>query len=292
MTARGTAAGAVESMEGGVLPTEAHWTGTRVTVPTGRVHGPDRALSVAGALAERLALPLDVTSVVFDQAFAADRQASLAQQLGVLVPRSVRADVRVVPGTDPAQHIVDASAQDGAVVVMAAGDVWTALPGSVTADVMRFALSPVLMVGPSVRDWAVGPFGTGTIVVALDGSRLAEAAIPPARAWADRLGYGISLVEVVPRRDELAVARAHGDLPEGGTLVRASHHPALRGAEVSWEVLHGEHPHHVLCHHMARLHGGLLVMTTHGDTRTDSLIGSTTLHTVHGAAVPVLVVRP
>lgn len=292
MSARGTAVGAVESVASEVIPSEARWTGTHVVVPTGRVHGPDRALSVAGALAERLAIPLDVSSVVFDRAFADDRQASLFQQLGRLVPGGVRSDVRVVTGTDPAQHIVDASADEGAVVVMAAGDVWTALPGSVTADVMRFALSPVLMVGPSVGDWSVGPFGTGTVVVALDGSLLAEAAIPPARAWADRLGYGISLVEVVPRRDELAVARAKGDLPEAGTLVRASHHPALRGAEVSWEVLHGEHPHHTLCHHVARLTGSLLVMTTRGDTRTDSLIGSTTLHAVHGSAVPVLVVRP
>ena len=118
-----------------------------------------------------------------------------AQRLRV-AGQMVRTEVVV---GNPARRIVDAAADlRPEVIVMAShgrGALGRLIYGSVADQVGRESPVPVMVV--RTRQLAPGPVGITRLVVPLDGSPRAEAALPVATAISRRLGTPISLLRVV-----------------------------------------------------------------------------------------------
>jgi nucleotide-binding universal stress UspA family protein len=131
-----------------------------------------------------------------------------AQRLRV-AGRTVRTEVAV---GDPADRIVDTAADlDTGIIVMAShgrGALGRLIYGSVADRVAREATIPTMIVRARQEP---GPVGITRLVVPLDGSPRAEAALPVATAISRRLGTSISLVRVVDPAELMPPAVGMGE---------------------------------------------------------------------------------
>lgn len=122
-----------------------------------------------------------------------------------------------------------------------------------------------------------------TVLVPLDGSELAEAAVPYAKGIAEKTGAVLHLVRVVPIEaspDEATEAREY--------LSRLS---GQVGERVQLSVRYG-HPAAEIIDLVQELAEPLIVMTTHGRGGLGRwLYGSVADRVVRGAGVPVLLIR-
>jgi nucleotide-binding universal stress UspA family protein len=173
------------------------------------------------------------------------------------------------------------------------------LYGSVADAVLRQAATPVLLV-PATSGAAWPDDRPGRVVVALDGSHEALAALSPARALAAALGARLLLLKVVE--------------PPSGALYRGPireqlFHPgvALDGARrylqgVAGTLLSGVEavevraavgPAAAAIAAVAReAHAGAVAMATHGrGGLARAALGSVATETLHRATVPLLLVR-
>jgi nucleotide-binding universal stress UspA family protein len=114
---------------------------------------------------------------------------------------------------NPARRIVDAAADlRPEMIVMAShgrGALGRLIYGSVADQVGREAPVPVMVV--RTRQLTPGPVGVTRLVVPLDGSPRAEAALPVATAISRRLGAPISLVRAVDPADLMPPAVGMGE---------------------------------------------------------------------------------
>ncbi len=114
---------------------------------------------------------------------------------------------------NPARRIVDAAADlRPEMIVMAShgrGALGRLIYGSVADQVGREAPVPVMVV--RTRQLTPGPVGVTRLVVPLDGSPRAEAALPVATAISRRLGTPISLVRAVDPADLMPPAVGMGE---------------------------------------------------------------------------------
>jgi nucleotide-binding universal stress UspA family protein len=122
--------------------------------------------------------------------------------------------VRIEVATgDPARRIVDMAANLGAeMIVMAShgrGALGRLIYGSVADQVGHESTVPVMVV--RARQLEPGPVGITRLVVPLDGSSRAEAALPVATAISRRLGTPISLIRVVDPTDLMPPAVGVGE---------------------------------------------------------------------------------
>ncbi len=147
--------------------------------------------------------------------------------------------------------------------------------------------------------------GFRNILVPLDGSELAERALPVAERLAAATNSGLMLVQVIPER-----AWAFGipdGLPPVGSIDeqlsaedRATHHylshvakrPRDQGLSVHMRIAHGD-PGTVLVELESALQVAMVVMATHGRTGMARFaMGSVADEVVRTGHVPVLLVRP
>ena len=199
----------------------------------------------------------------------------------------------------------EASARHAWLIVMAThgrGTFGRFFSGSVAADVIRRATVPLLL----LRAWHAGDararLADGqTIVVPLDGSELAETALPVAQALAASLNSPLLLVRAVPPPDPvltpdgMAVAlftedRAAAEREAGEYLTTLVTRLAESGTTVQTLVRLGK-PAEII-RTVAEEHGAALtVLATHGRTGVDRLLlGSVAEAVVHHGATPVLLV--
>jgi len=132
-----------------------------------------------------------------------------AQRLRV-AGQMVRTEIAV---GDPAERIVDTAVNlDAGMIVMAShgrGALGRLIYGSVADRVAREATIPTMVV--RARQVELGPVGITRLVVPLDGSPRAEAALPAATAISRRLGSPIFLVRVVDPADLMPPAVGMGE---------------------------------------------------------------------------------
>lgn len=210
-------------------------------------------------------------------------------------------ETRVAWG-DPAEQIL-AAATGADLIIMTthgrgAGE--RILYGSVADRVVRHAPIPVLLVRGGERPVKESP--VSRLIVPLDGSPLAEQALPVAMDLADDLGVRIHLVRALETEKLRSVLRlspsaattyvssveslrsvAAAYLEEQAKRVRS------RDIPVTTQVVEGS-PADELCR-LARP-GDIIVMTTRGRGGLQRwLLGSVTERVVREAPVPVLVVR-
>lgn len=257
----------------------------KIIVPTDGTAKSVPAVSVAGALAERFGCGLTLTSLCFDASHKDSRHAELRG----LADRSGAPDasISLVVGHDITTFLIDWTRHFNGLVVMSAGRRAHALPGSVTADVLRYAGSPMLMVGPRLDpDWRADP---DTIVCPLDGSDDAASVLPVAADWAEVLHARLELVQSVrdgSARDADAVYSAAEAYLE--TTARSIGRPELA---VGRKTLEGKDPSDALLDHLGSLRHPIIAMTSFGASQRVAF-GSTTMHMLHSSPVPVLVARP
>ncbi|HKU61576.1 MAG TPA: universal stress protein [Gemmatimonadales bacterium] len=179
--------------------------------------------------------------------------------------------------------------------------------GSVADQLVRSLEVPILLLRPEDTDRAVddAPWMAREIVVGLDGSRTAEAALEPATALARILQVPMSLVQVIP---PLAVATGPPlSFPTGydERITEVRRHEALdyvedvagalreQGVTATAAVVLGDSPAGTLRDLGRPERGALLAVGTRGRGGVKRLmLGSVADKLVRGARVPVLVVPP
>ncbi len=270
-------------------------TGTdprRVVVLTAAEVGHDRAVSLSARLAERLNIPVTLTSIspIADVAVSKTGLAAAADALEHARPGiTVAHSVVVAENTSVEAFAAYLQPDDLAVV--------TIDPGAAGSKEFAHALAhrwggPVLMLGPKVSSDV--PFA-GVVAVALDGSALAERSLPFAVGLAERLNAPTRLVQVVDSALVDQVAR----LADRGERVSESAYisdVAVRLAfetEASWTIVHNDDPAAGLRSFLDEHTVGFLVMSTHGATGIPRpALGSVCMETVADSEVPVVVHRP
>lgn len=228
---------------------------------------------------------------------------SLLEGLAEPLRRQGRAVEVSVAFGDPADRIIAAGADADLIVMGSAGrgSGGRYRYGSVADRVARHATAPTLIVRGGDRAVAAPPLSR--IVVPLDGSPLAEGALPMAATLADLLGLPIHLVRAVDPDAVRAAVQAGGPAAAAHAASQAAvrrQADAYLAAEaqrlrdrdlaVTSEVRTGA-PAAALLEAIGT--GDLTVLTSHGRGGVRRwLLGSTAEKLVRLAAGPVLLVRP
>jgi nucleotide-binding universal stress UspA family protein len=207
-----------------------------------------------------------------------------------------------------ASHAVEERADLIVLCTHGSGGVRHLLFGSVAQQVLKRGALPVLLARPS-RDGTVPPFKPDRLLVPLDGTAAAEAALEPARHLAKLFRASVHLVMVVATgataRGELqaieqvlpAATRATLDLEE---LEAAEYleHVAARlsadtgdGVRVSTEVRRGD-TSSALADEAGEPGVGLIVVATHGRAGVQAIwTGSVTARLLARTRAPILLLR-
>ena len=183
------------------------------------------------------------------------------------------------------------------------GALGRAIWGSIADRVLRSAPVPVLLVPRGVEaGWE--DVETPTLVLPLDGSAHAEAAIDPATELATALGARVILVQSIDPLPLLAgpdawvVYEAYGtqfaEQKEAATKYLESVATRLHARGVATTVLATDGAAASVIQNVARAnHAHAVVMATHGrGGALRFLMGSTAEALVHSGSVPIVLVRP
>jgi nucleotide-binding universal stress UspA family protein len=187
------------------------------------------------------------------------------------------------------------------------GALGRALLGSVADRLVRTLEVPIVLLrpggdegaAPALRDWS-----PREIVVGLDGSRLAEAVLPPAIELARLFRVSLTLLQVIEplpvasdpplpiptgydeRVTEALRGEAQDYLESVAEMVRKEGVQASAAARLGWSAAG-------TLLDLTPEHAGLLAIATHGRSGLKrALVGSVADKLVRAAQVPVLVVRP
>ncbi|MBV9355668.1 MAG: universal stress protein, partial [Chloroflexi bacterium] len=184
--------------------------GSRLLVPIDATDISRRVLPLADALARALDAQLLLFSVVPDPALVAPVTEQLER-----TAEDLSANVSALPVTrasDAASAIAEAAADQQAELVVMATHRWSAvdrwLNGSVAEQVLRLSREPLILIGP---DSSLPAFTRPAlrVLVALDGSTLAERALGAVSELGSRLTLALRLVRAVDDAKEEPVASAY-----------------------------------------------------------------------------------
>jgi len=174
------------------------------------------------------------------------------------------------------------------------------LHGSVADAVLHTVTRPLLLLRPSLE--AAAPAAVRRLVVALDGSPLAEKALPPARDLARTLAVPLVLLHVVDSLQPAFVADPYSgaNYHQLLTMLEAKAESYLaeaaareRGHGLTIETVKATGaPAEVIAHYVRAHPDSLLVLGTHGRSGwRAAVIGSVARRVVLLAGGPVLLVR-
>jgi nucleotide-binding universal stress UspA family protein len=283
----------------------------------------EQALPIAQAIAERARCKLKLV-LVHDRIILkpgpdytrlelamqkADREylksvtTAMREQLGRMVSSAV------LQGSPVAETLARYTRELGAdLVVMTThgrGGLRRAWLGSVTDQLIRSAEVPVLVIRPGEAGAAPRVWERGEILVALDGSPLAEAALEPAIEVARLWDSELSLVQVVTPitptsgphltfpsgyADQMTATRRESAQDYIRDMAEQIRESGVRASGVA--VIGGAAPE-TLIELADPERVGLIVVATHGlGGLRRMVLGSVADKVVRGASVPVLVVRP
>ena len=285
----------------------------RILVP---VDGSPRGVEAAEAarhLAERFAaqvvlLRVEGSLAPLGQVLADNR--ALEQQVNDLRKHGLRADYTIGFGR-PDKAIADRAQTERAQLIVMAPHQRSRIAAlrhpSVTARMLGHAPAPLLVWPEQEPDRACANFlhMAGSLILApLDGSALAEHALPYAVGFAQTYARALLLVRVVPSPvvtgDGPAIHR--GELAYQSQAEREAHHylSATRrrlsqqhpGLHIQSMILSGE-PWRALLRCTETHDGGLVVMTTRGrGGLRRALLGSVAARLVRHTTLPLLIVPP
>lgn len=272
------------------MTTQTAGTYDRVIVPVNGFPPNDRAIRVAEALAGQFEGDIEFSSMLYN----AEHRTERSHLLHLLTLRTKRkaAFTNIHEGGDASAYILDLIARPQGLVVLAGATSVLGIPGSITADVVRFASRPVVIVGPHIFPTWQG--GVERIVVPLDGSPAAEQALPIAQCWSKALRIPIELVQVIDSDDVALMHRRDPDAIEASYLEHLYESFQGDGVDlISFDVLHGSGSQRVevICEYAQRVSGSMICMATNGSHLSRSMLSGTTLKVLHHSPVPALIVR-
>lgn len=285
-----------------------------VLVPVDGSQRAEAALPYALALAGAAGVGISLLAVVDDLGASAhaDRLEALVREglrsyLHRLAER-LRAGGTLVEATvregDPAATILAQAEHVRAIVITTRGlgglDRWRL--GSVADKVMRVAPCPVVLIRPtedtpgSDEDWQ-----PRRILVPLDGSPLAEGALPLAYEWAAALGSTVVLVMVQPWLST-QMAIYDGYIPDAGRIeeeaaqaaaeyLAAVQQRAPAGLTVTSEVLRGD-PATCLIDFAEAQPVDLVVMSSHGRGGLQRMVLGSVADRIVRHGLPTCIVQP
>lgn len=253
-----------------------------------------RALATAARLALQLGLSLHVIAEHRPNGSGAEYSArrtlveDARRSLVTTHPDlAAHVDSRVVVGDRIACTVCEA--YPTAIVVMGTDRIVSrsgALVRYAAEDLARHAHHhPVVVVGPGVVDeWRSGP-----VAVALDGSPLAESALPAAIRWASVLSVPVEIVQVVPS--------ATSALAEGADcspyMCEVKRRVELHGVEVACRTVVNDDTAGTIVALLRERGCSLVFMATHGRHGIDrEAFGSVVAGVVAQSPCPVRVARP
>jgi nucleotide-binding universal stress UspA family protein len=226
---------------------------------------------------------------------------AFAETLRLRMQSAIAVKAAVTVG-DPATEILNSAQREHIrTIVMtshARGALGRVAFGSVADRIARTAEIPVVIVRPSDEIETLGvPAKVRRIIVPLDGSALADSAIPYVRDVAARLGIPVSLVHVIdtvsPYVASAAMPIPQSALNDWWNEARDMLEPAAKifdeaGVSSKIEVLQGS-PFAAISNFVTP--SDLIVMTSHGRTGfTRWLLGSVAEKLVRSAPAPVCIV--
>ena len=234
------------------------------------------------------------------EAYLEDLAASLRQQ-------KVAVDTTVLAGK-PHEAIVNYADERGFTLVAMAthgrSGLARAVVGSVATRVLQACPCPLLLVRPRrQRGFWVAPRRMSQILLPLDGSGLAEAALPYAEDLGLRLGLLVTLVQVIPISIEVTLGpnttfvwsagtefESRLDVLTTGYLSGVGHKLAQKGIKVDWDTLRGKAADAIV-ERARRDTSTLIVMATRGRSGLGRwVIGGVADDVVRKSKVPVLLV--
>jgi len=288
----------------------------------------ERALPLAGELAARMAAQVILVRATTASAFAgldpteaqvkavADAESYLAGVAQRVAGQGVEVDYSVA--CDPAEKciLMEAELHKADLIVMCShgrSGLGRWIYGSVANAVLAKSPAPVILVRPTGEPATLGPQAEGPgLLVPLDGSRLAEAALPHAALLARGLGGSVTLVRAVmppavAYTDYAFVQPSGGDLVDGIVeeqqkdaeryLAEAAARSPLaelqaQGYRVRTVARRGW-PTDVIVDAEGEQSSRMVVMATHGRTGLSRLLmGSVAFDVMRRGVLPVLLVRP
>jgi nucleotide-binding universal stress UspA family protein len=262
-------------------------------------------LDVASLLPERFVVPLDGSDFALRAVGFADRwAAALHVELELMTtPQTTERDsrpvapswlveathglaaskigTRYIDADDPVAAILETTQErPQAWLCMAThgrGLVLGSAHGHVAEEVVRKLTVPALLVGPHCEEPRRGP-----VMVCHDGSRLADAVLDIASAWATSMGAPIRLVHGIHPLD---VETPHATPPEvKAAATRLGTNPL---------ICRGPSPTAALLDAADELRPSIVALTTHGRSGIARIaLGSVATKLVAQSSCPVLVVRP
>ncbi len=272
-----------------------HFAGmTHLLVPIDERETSHRAVPVAGRLATRLDLPVQLFTRVEN-----DHEAEAAkQELDRIAAAYLDANdvtTGTIFGEDPVESIVAAAGETGIVCMGTAASrrFHDGHFGSVAEGVTRTIGRPLVLVGPEMERHPGA--STQKVVVPVDGSKLSEAGIEVGGRLAKKFDVPMWLVTVVSPKDEAAAARQLGSgLIAGETNYVHNLARKIMKAHtinVEYEVLHHEHPADAIVDFVGD--EGTAVLTTHGRSGLSRVVaGSVATGVVAKSKRAVVVYRP
>ena len=251
-------------------------------------HAP-AVVEVAATIARRLDLPLHVVHSPSSHVFtAAERSTDIVETGWRTIARLIEdydvAHVTIQPG--PPAELLHASLADGATLGVVGsrgrGPIRSAVLGSVSAELVKSAPCPVVIVAPGA---AVPNLDDGSpIVCRLDGSA-EDMSTLRAAAWFT-LGFGARLLAINVRGEGL-------DEPTGRSIFRIQGELATLPAVDKAIRVETRDPIDQI-HHVADSYGAaMIVVGSHGDSLLPSpLAGAVSARLVAEARRPVMIVSP
>jgi nucleotide-binding universal stress UspA family protein len=273
----------VYTTERAAMTTQAH-----ILVPFDGSIAAKHAVAYAAALAGRIGARLSFAHVqppadsLIELKATNEEGTSMMAEIAAAYP-SVSSPPSIIVGADIARAVCDSFPHAILVVGSTHAARHAGTAPSIAEALIRVAHDhPVLIVGPR----AGTPSFDGPIAVALDGSRLAEAALLPAIAWAEAFGTHVQLVRVVPTAPEAA--------PEATDDYLASIRAIARG-DVTFEThtIIDTDPVAGLARHLSEHRCSLVAIATHAREAVDRLaIGSITMGLIAESPCTVCAVHP
>jgi nucleotide-binding universal stress UspA family protein len=309
---------------------------TRIVVPLDGSQVASHALGYAIAFAERFNAALTLVTVIvptlnevytgdalsmanlalrgaYDKAFAKAEENATDHLESVAAPlraRGMTCAIAIHHGNPAEEIIACAGDAPGTLIAMSTHgrtgvERWRM--GSVAQHVMRHAAVPTFIVTRRRADYLPDAHPTvGEITVTLDGSALAERALPTATALADAFGVPLVLLSVLPNvvypasrgvtaftPSTIEVERAKEERAEQyfAHLVERTTTPT-RTVRSVWRHAAAHPPEDVISDHLAGRPAGIVVMATHGRGGIRRwVMGSTAEGMLVQSPQPVLIIR-
>jgi nucleotide-binding universal stress UspA family protein len=262
-----------------------------IVVPLDHTGRAETAVPHAIALARQSGATLRLVTVrppYADTAAVSTHLADVAERHGI------RADLVVDAPGNVAAVVTEMAADPGTLLCLATHarrPVTQLVLGSVSEKVVRASRQPVLLIGPHC---APPPDRYDSMVVALDGSPLAERILPTVANWSTHLDMVPRLFQVLPPHviDDIDADR-DPDVIETGYLQALAADLRDRGAKAEWDNVHDRAVASAIVGFADEQARPLIAITTHGRSGLARVaLGSVALRVALHTHSPVLVLRP